>query len=843
MLIYYFKIFWRSLLQNKVFSFINICGLAIALACCLLIFQFVAMESSVDTFHENSGELYRITGTLSAPGPEGSGFEMNLTHMGTGFAPFFTENVPEIIQYARMMPDFFQDEGSTINYIDGNTVRTFKNIQAFYVDPEFLSMFSFPLVVGDVESVLRQPNTLLITETAAKKYFGPEDPMGKTILHNSLLGVSEYTVVGVLQDLPVNSHLQFEMLMPARDLEFLVGNLDNFMSLTTGFVEITSYVRLHPTADIEATAQKMTDALYEVAASDLEELNATVSMGLQPVTDIYFDNETSDIMIAKGNRRTIYFFGLIALITLTIALINYVNLATARAINRGKEVGIRKVTGASRSELIQQFMFEAAITNILALVIALLMASLVIPIVNANAQTQLTLEAWKNPVFLRLFSAIFILGVLLSGLGPAFILSSFKPVKILKGELTSVSSRSGLRKGLVILQFAGSIGLIICTGVFFSQLKYMENYDVGLNMDRVLILSRPSVVSGGPENLTQGPPDFMARLTDLANAETALINRISQLASVEKAAYSETYPGHGYTMVVPAGLSDADLSGAIMVSVTTLDHRFIDLYGLQVLAGEPFIEGLTPWAASLRAGITPQALINEATVHALGLETNEEAIGRTIIVEESPFQVRGVLEDFNWSSLHQAPEPMLYRYSPRNHYMSVRIVPANVSRAIAEIGAVYNELFPYDLFEYQFADEAYNIQYQNDKRSGFLFGVFAVLSIFIGCLGLFGLTAFSVTRRTKEIGIRKVAGASVARVMSLLSREFLVLVIIANIIAWPIAFYAMNNWLQNFAYKTSLSWWIFALAGMLALGIALLTVSWQSYRAASRNPVEALRYE
>ncbi len=835
----------RNLLRNRTYSFINIAGLAVALACCLLIFQFVSMESSVDTFHENVGQLYRITGNFSAPAAEGPGLEMDLTHIATGYAPFFTENVPEIIQYARIMPDYLQDEGSVVNYIDGNTVRTFENIQAFYTEPGFLSLFSFPLVAGDAESALLQPNTILVTESAAEKYFGSADPLGKTVLHNNLLGVGEYTVAGVLEDIPPNSHLQFEMLLPIRDLENLLGgDIDDWTDLTTAFVEIASYVQLHPEADAEVTAQKMTDALYAIAASNLEELNATVAMGLQPVTDIYFDNETIDTMIAKGNRSTIYFFGLIALITLTIALINYVNLATARAVSRGREVGIRKVVGAGRGALIRQFMFESVFTNVLALVIALIIASQLIPVVNNIAQTHLTTEAWRNPAFLRLFALVFTLGVVLSGLGPAFLLSSFKPTSILKGEITGFGSQSGLRRGLVVLQFAGSIALIACTGIVYSQLKFMRGYDIGLDMDRVIITTRPTVVSGGPENLTEGTPDFNARLMQLAAAETALMDRVSQLATVEAAAYSETAPGRGYTMVVPAGLGDADLSETIITSVTTLDHRFIDLYGLQVVAGEPFQEGTMGWAQTRRAGITPPVLLNEAAVRALGLETSEEAVGQTIVVEDAPFLIRGVLEDFNWSSLHQTPDPMVFRYSPRNHYMSVRIrSTTDASRAITEIGAAYNELFPYDLFEYQFADESFNMQYQGDERFAILFGVFAGLTILIGCLGLFGLAAFAATRRTKEIGIRKVVGASVPQVVGLLSKEFLLLVLIANVIAWPIAWFIMSRWLENFAYRIDLGLGIFLLAGLLALIIALVTVSWQTIRAATANPVESLRYE
>jgi len=836
----------RNLTRNKTYSFINIGGLAVALACCLIIFQYVSLESSVDAFHTDASQLYRITGTFSVPGADGQGLEVDMTHAGPGFAPFFVENIPEVTQYARIMPDFFQDEGSTINYIDDNTVRTFKNIQAFYTEPEFLDLFSFPLVAGDAESALQQPNSLLITESAAEKYFGQENPIGKTLLHNSLLGVAEYNVVGVLKDLPSNSHLQFEMLLPIRDLEYLVGgNIDGVMDVTTGFVEFTSYVKLQSGADAEATAQKMTDAISEFAADRLAALQATMTMDLQPVTDIYFDTETADTMVVKGERSNIYLFSLIALLTLTIALINYVNLTTARAVNRGKEVGIRKVVGAGRGELIRQFMFESVITNLIAFVIALVIAVQLIPVVNNVIQTQLTIDSWKNPVFLRIFAAVFFLGILLSGLGPAFLISSFKPINILKGKVTAFGSKSQLRRGFVVFQFACSIALIASTGVVYSQLQFMQNYDGGMDMDRVLIIPRPNVVSGGPENLTEGTPNFMARLTQLANAETALIDRVSQLACVQEAAYSETAPGRGYHMISPATLRDADLSETVMVGVTTIDHRFVDLYGLQVVAGEPFQEATMGWSATRSAGISPPALINEAAARALGLPTNEEAVGQDIALNDDgpPYQIRGVLEDFNWQSLHQTTDPMVFRYSPRNHYMSVRINTEDVSYAITEIGAAYNELFPYDLFEYQFADESFNMQYKADERFAILFVVFASLSILIGCLGLYGLAAYAAQRRTKEIGIRKVVGASVPQVVGLLSREFLALVLIANVIAWPLAWYAMRRWLENFAYRIDLGIGVFILAGLLALVIAFLTVSWQTIRAAMANPVESLRYE
>ncbi|MBA7661266.1 hypothetical protein ES703_69281 [subsurface metagenome] len=720
-------------------------------------------------------------------------------------------------------------EGPTINYEDGSGVHTYKGDRAFYADPELLSMFTLPLVAGDEESALRQPKTLLLTESTAEKYFGSENPIGKTLSYASFWLTSEYTVAGVVQDLPGKSHFQFDILLPMQDIEAVTGPADQQFNIMPNVAEISSYVELHPDADINPTAQKLTDVLNSIVGSNLQAMNATVTVGLQPLEDIYFDTATTSTLIEKGNPAIVSFFTVIALIILTIALINYINLATARAVNRAKEVGIRKVVGADRGQLIQQFLTESVFTSLLALIIGFVIAAQVMPLINNLFQTRLTVDAWMQPQFLRVFAGVFTSGILLSGLGPAFMLSSFQPVSILKGKISGFGSQNSLRRGLVILQFAGTIALITCTGIVFSQLDFIRGFDVGFDMEQILV--------------TTGPRVFPEEMDGTAGAETALRNRVLELPEVEGAAFSGSLAGQGYVMSVPAWLSGRDVSSAREIGVTAMDHRFAELYGLEVLAGEPFVEGTPSWFTSLSTGSPAHALINEAAVRALGLQSNEEAIGQIVLLNENPYVVHGVLKDVSWSSLHQATSPILFRYNLNNRFLSIKVNSTDTPGTVAAIGAIYTELFPYDLFQYEFADEAYNAQYQNDERFGVLFGVFAALTILIGCLGLFGLVAFAAERRTKEIGIRKVLGASVQQIVGMLSREFVILVLVANVLAWPVAWYAMNRWLQNFAYRIDLSWWIFVLAGALALVIALATVSTQAIKAATANPVDSLRYE
>lgn len=826
----YLKIALRNLLWKKGFSFINIAGLTIGLVCCVLIFQFVVFQTSFDRFHEKSDQIYRI----AISGLVSEDTSTTTARYGHGVGPAFAAEAPGITRYARVFWDFFQ-EGPTISYLIPGDELIFKESRVLYADPDLLQMFSFPLVQGDRETALRQPHTLLLTESTARRYFGDEDPIGKTLEYTSVTFVQgTYTVAGVLKDIPSNSHLQFDMLVPMQDLLAQYGpNVDQLAWNPDDLY--TAYVELNPGTNPQTIEPLLTDVLYRNMSSIIEERNADARAVLQPLSSVYFDRETVTERIETGNVRTVYFLSVIALIILAIALINYINLTTSQALDRAKEVGMRKIVGAHRRQLMWQFLLESAFINLMALGLALALAWLLMPVLNQLAGTDLTSVIWTNSVFWGLFTGIFCIVVLLSGLYPAFVLSSFRPIYALKGKGTDNISQGNLRKGLVVLQFTTSVALLICTGVVYSQLNYMRHLDTGLDLDRILIVTSPNVVPGGREGRRE--------------AEISLKNEVERLGAVRSASFTGNIPGDGFNFSLPAFLDSTDPSQAREVQSTGIDHAFPEVYGLKLVAGAPFHENMP----SFRGGTLDMprpVLINETAVRTLGFLNNEDAIGQHIntpdpMMASGRFRyiVQGVLSDFNWSSVHQPTEAVLFRYNPTNRFLSLKIDAADVPGTVAAVTEIYNNLFPNDLFQYEFADATYDAQYREDERFATLFSIFAGLAVFIACLGLFGLASFTAAKRRKEIGVRKVLGATIANIIGLLSKDFIKLVLIAIIIAAPIAWYAMNRWLENFASSINIGPGIFILAGLIVVLIALATVSWQSIKAALSNPVDSLRNE
>ena len=815
---------FRAFRKQKGYTFINTAGLALGLTCCILIFQFVTYQYSFDRFNEKADQIYRVALSIDM-NQEGRVISALLGH---GFGPAFAQEVPEIARYARVFPDFFQ-EGPTVTYRTPTEVRTFKESQVLYADPDLLDMFTYPMLNGDLATALKQPRTLLLTERTATKYFGDEDPIGKMLEYRSIGFVAgAYTVAGVLKDIPANSHLQFDMLLPMQDLLDQYGEnglITAPWNLGGGF---TAYVEMRPDAQTETIEPKLADVLYRHLGDDLEAINAVAEVELQPLESVYLDNETRSGSVETGHKASAQFFAIIALITLVIALINYINLATARAMDRAREVGVRKTMGALREQLIGQFMMESALTNLVAFVLALGGALLLTPVLNALANTQITpFDTWSNPSFLVAFVAVFALGAILSGMYPAFVLSSFQPVRALKGKMESFRGRINLRKGLVVLQFAASIALLTGTGVVYSQLHFMRGIDIGLDVDQILVITSPRVLPDGMDGPT---------------AETTLKNEVLDLAAVRGASFAGNMVGQGFNVGTLAALEGADLSSARETRVTGVDHAFADVYGLELVAGKPFHEGMSPWF--IGPGDRPRpVLINETAVRTFGLPGNEAALGKIINTEGLSYIVQGVLKDFNWSSVHQPTEAVLFRYLHVNRFLSLKVAQADMVATVAAIKKIYDELFPNDLFQYQFADAVYDEQYRNDEQFATLFSVFAGLSIFIACLGLFGLASFTAARRRKEIGIRKALGASAGSIVRLISFDFLLLVGMAFFLGTPLAWYFTSNWLDGFAYRIDLSIWLVVAAGVLTLLIALLTVSYQSIKAALADPVKSLRYE
>ncbi len=814
----YFRATLRGLARRKGYSFINIAGLTLGLACCLVIFQFVAFEYSFDRFHAHERDLYRVLQTTTLVS-EVFG-EWGGDYTGFALAPALAESVPEIARVVRLHPEY----GGALVANPARPERVFEEDRLFYADPAFLEMFTFPLIAGSPRMAL-EPGTMLVSEKAARKYFGDADPIGQVL---DVTGSTEqsYRVTGVFKDVPFNSHLQFEMLLPMKDL---LGTEDYRNEPEGGWSwnNFTTYIQLVPGSDVVAVERKMRQA-YETRRGDvLREQGRKVRLWAQPLRDVHLNNNIQSWEgIAAGSYRTVYFFTVIGFVTLLIALINYVNLATARALDRAAEVGVRKAVGARREQLAGQFLFESALVNGMAALLALGLSLLLVPALSALVGVRLPWSLWLSPWFWLAFAATFVASSLLAGLYPALVLSSFRPAAVLKGRLgTGGRVRAWVRQGLVVVQFALAVVLIGGTAVVYDQLRFMRHMDLGLELEQVLTVDGPRVLPEG---------------TDLGQAMTTFVQEIERIPSVLKTARSTSLPGQGFNWN-GASFRKAEDNPASTLSgvVTYIDTSFADVYGLRLAAGRDFSEVTS---ADTAGGMWP-VMASESTTRALGFTSPGEAVGEALDIGGYAATLVGVYEDFSWSSAHEARQSVFFGYTGGGRHVSMRVGAADLPAALPAIEAVYHRLFPGNVFQYAFADEVFAAQYQKDERFATLFTFFAGLAIAIACLGLFGLAAFTAQQRRKEIGVRKALGASVLGLSALLTRDFLKLVGVAVLVGIPVAYLLMRRWLAGFAYQTDLGVGIFVLVAVLALLLALLTVAYQATRAALTDPVRALRAE
>ena len=810
----YFKVALRSLLNKKGFSLINILGLSIGMTCCLLIFQYVAFEYSFDRFHKNEKDIYRV---LQAYARSGEELDEGHSYTAQALAPALAQGVPEILEITRVHSD------NAIVSTQSLPDRVFEEDRIMYADPGFIKMFSVPMVSGDATMALT-PGTALLSESAARKYFGTASPEGQVLEVTGAVNKS-FRVIGIFENTPANSHLQFDVLLPIDDL--LRG--EGYASEPEGgwsWNNFSTYVQLHAQGN-EATAErKMTAVFLSHRGESIRQQDARAALNLQPLSDIHLNSEIEGaVNSTSGSYRTVYFFLVIGLVTLVIALVNYVNLATARAVNRSREVGVRKVVGARRGQLIIQFLCESALTNITAAVIGVVLAAALVPLVNDLAGSRLSVTLWMNPGFWAAFLVTLAAGTLLAGLYPAFVLSSFKPVSVLKGKAGSFSTHLWLRRGLVVLQFSASIVLVAGTAIVYNQLSYMRGMDIGLNLEQVLTVPAPRVLS---------------EQTDRAAATATFLQEVRRLPAVRQASASSSLPGRGFNWN-GASIRKAtdDPANAIRGVATYIDTAFASLYGLELVAGKEFAD----ITLSDDEGAPWTTIINETAVKTLGFASPQEAIDEALNIGGYDATVIGVYKDFNWSSAHQEQQSIVFGPTTGGQHISLLLGTNDFPAAISSVQAIYDRLFPGNVFRYAFADQVFDQQYRNEQRFATLFTMAAGMAIFIACLGLLGLVAFTAQQRTKEIGMRKVLGATVGNIVALLSKDFLKLVIIGFLIAVPVSWYIMNQWLENFAYRVEIGAGIFLVSGMVALLIALATVSWQSVKAALANPVNSLRNE
>ncbi len=808
----HFTIALRNLLNKKVYATLNILGLAIGLACCLLIFQYVSFEYSFDTFNENSTTLYRINQTTVQGGGEPD-FEATV---GWAMAPALAQEVPEVHRFVRLHPEYFNAIISPPDQPD----KVFEEDEVYYADTTFFQMFSYPLISGHPTRAL-ESGTVMLSESAARKYFGDEDPMGQSLDVRGWVR-STYRVSGVFRDVPANSHLQFEVLLPMVDLLEKSGFSDP--DTGWGWSNFIAYVQLHEQADTKAVAEKFTQIVTRYLEEEWRPTNTTGQVNIQPLPDVHLNADMAAPKSVMGSYRLVYFFSVIGLAILFIALVNYVNLTTARALDRAREVGVRKVIGAHRGQLVVQFLAESALVIFTAFVLAVGLAEIFRPMLNELAGLHLTQSLWMSSGFWVAFFTLFCVTLLLAGLYPALVLSSFRPAAVLKGKVSRAASGGWLRHGLVVFQFTATIVLLIGITVVYAQLNHMRTRDLGIDLEQILTVSSPRVLPEG---------------TDWSAAVETFIQELRQLSVVRQTATSGTVPGKGFNYYT-GGIRKATDPPSVGVSGvgTRIDTSFAALYGMELIAGDGFDHNTAPATEALQP-----VVINESAVYALGFDTPADAINQDINVMDQMTRIVGVFKDFDWSSAHAARENIFFSLFQGNSQISIKVSADDLPQTVATVEKLYQQQFPGNPFQYAFADETFDAQYRKDQQFAKLISIFAVLAIVIACLGLFGLAAFTAEQRTKEIGIRKVLGASVPGVVSLLAKNFMSTVALSFLLASPLAWYAMDQWLQDFSYRVDIEWWMFGGAGVLVLLIALFTVSFQSIKAALANPVDSLRSE
>jgi putative ABC transport system permease protein len=821
----YLKIAWRNLVRNKVSSIINMGGLAIGLSCVVFISLYIGDELSYDRFFKNSDRIFRVnTHELM------SNSEFTAGHTPPPVGAALVANIPEVESYTRI----YQPGDQIIHFIRNGQKGSLTEKSLLSVDSNFLQVFSYPLIAGDRATCLNGTNSVVLTERAARKYFGNTSPIGKNLVFD-MYG-TPFTVTAVLKDLPSQSSLQFDVLQSNLGMPPV-----KHFNWSWIWLQMGTYVKLRDNIPTDDASIKKIEAKFPAmirvqAATAFKRIgqpfDAFIKKGgkydleLQRLADVHlYSANIGSRFIVQSDIKYVYIFSAIGLFIILLACVNFMNLATAQSAKRAKEVGIRKVLGSARKELIMQFMAEALVYTLLAAFIAVIIVSICLPAFNQLAAKSLSLASFFSFYSMAGLLSLIIVTSLLAGSYPAFFLTSFKPAAVLKGSGNLKDSRSGFftRNALVVFQFTISTVLIICTMIVYKQLLYNQSKDLGFNKENILVVADADRLGKNEESFRQE----LLQLPEVANASISTSMPAKNL-------FNDSYVPESTGENVNTANKDISLSSFIV------DEAFVPTLKLKMAAGRNFSKDFKDSAS---------VILNENAVTQLGFK---DPIGKTIIYpggNDTKFKVIGVVKDFNIESLHSPMSPFALFYTTSKtydigtSYIAVKIKPGDYSKAISSIQNKWKGFMPDNPFEYSFLDQEFDAQYSTDQTVGKVFSVFTFLSLTVACLGLLGLAMYTAERRTKEIGIRKVLGASVQSVVSMLSKDFLKLVILASFIAFPLAWYAMNQWLQSFAYPTTVNWWVFALAGAAMAIIALLTVSFQAIKAALTNPVESLRSE
>lgn len=799
----YLKTGWRNIIKNKGTFAVNIIGLALGIASCIMILLYVSDELSYDRFNEKADDIVRVVFRAKV-----NGEEMKEAVVMAPVAQTLKNDLPEVVDATRLAKSHNNRLEYNGSYYGQSSLG--------YVDPNFFDVFTLPITSGNKNNPLNTPNSVVISESLAKNIFGNSDPVGKTITVTNRS--EQLNVSAVMQDIPENSHFHFDLLVStlgydqAKKTSWMESDFFTYLVLKEGVA----------ISDVEAklpaiTKKYMSPQMMEAIGMSYEEFQKENSIGLflQPLTDIHLHSDFSDATTLEqgGDIKYIYIFSAIAIFMLVIACINFMNLATASASKRSKEVGIRKVLGSDKKQLIYQFLSEAFISTLLATILAIVLFSVTLPFFNNLAGKTIEFSSLLKPLYILSILGLIILITFLAESYPAFYLSSFNPLNALKSKFSGSGKSSGIRSGLVIFQFVISAGLILATLVVKEQMSYIQNKDIGYEKDQLLVV-RNSYLLGNNEN------NFIAEIKNDPRIESLT-----------------------HSAFVPAGESDNEVGGIFQngdflrrMFFYNIDENYIETMGMELLQGRNFSKEF--------GDESDKVIINEKAAEVLGIR--KDAVGKIFQRDTNEglkdITVIGVIKNFNFKSLHQEIEPLILKKNPYGGII-IRSKTADMSGIIENLNTDWNNYNPKEALNYSILDDSFNHTYLKERKMGTILTLFAILTIIVACLGLFGLVTFTAEQRFKEIGIRKVLGSSATQIVALLSRDFIKLVGISFLIAFPLSYYLMNIWLQDFAYRIQIPWWLFLLAGIITMGIAFLTIGIKSFKAASANPIKSLKTE
>ncbi len=811
----YIKIAWRNLRKQRGFTFINIFGLAVGLACCLLIMLYVVDELSYDRFNVKADRIYRVNSDIKF-----GGNDMRMAVSPDPVGPTLKQDYPQVEQFVRL------HERGTLLVKQAGAATNLREEHVTFADSTLFDVFTLPLISGDPKLALASPNIVVISESAAKRHFGSQDPMGKTLIFDNKQG---YKVTGIMRDMPQNASFRSDFFLPMLNDKYpwgqwLSNNHFNYILLRKG----VDYKQFEKNFDTVIKKYVGPQALQAIGTTmdQFRKAGNAYRLWLMPLTDIHLYSKQQFEFTPPGDIQYVYIFSAVALFILLIACINFMNLATARSANRAKEVGVRKVLGSERQQLIGQFMSESVLMTVLAMLLALVMVAAVIPFFNTIAAKELRVQSLLSPYFLPLLIVLPILVGILAGSYPAFFLSSFRPISVLKGgptvrprQTAASLSNVSLRSGLVVFQFMMSVILIVGTIIVYRQIRYIQSTNLGFKREQVLTVNDVYALGKQAETFKQE------------------VLRLPGVVSGSVSGYLPTPSSRSDNSMFPEG--QIDQRKAVQMQTWGVDHDYIKTLGMQIAEGRDFSRDFGSDSSGIILNETAAKLFGGVNILGKRIARFNDPMGKTF----QTFTVIGVVKNFHYESLRRNIGALGMILDPNSGAISFRLSSTNLTTLISQIEAKWKQVATGQPFTYQFLEDSFDSMYRAEQRIGTIALTFAALAILIACLGLFGLAAFMAEQRTKEIGVRKVLGASVFSIVGLLSKDFLKLVLVAILIGSPIAWYAMNQWLKDFAYKIDIEWWIFALAGLLAVGIALLTVSFQSIKAALMNPVKSLRTE